>query len=83
MGKIQQRDRIIDYMNENGSINQLDALKELGIMRLASRISDLRRLGYPIGRRMIQTKNRYGETVHFASYYLEDTDGQKEIPAIC
>ena len=41
-----QTQRIIDYIAEFGSITQLDALRDLGIMRLASRISDLKRQGY-------------------------------------
>ena len=41
-------------------------------MRLASRISDLRYQGYAIGRRMKTSKNRYGDDVHFAEYYLEE-----------
>ena len=34
-----QNERILEYMRTEGSITQLDALKELGVMRLASRIS--------------------------------------------
>ena len=49
MGKVEhkptQNQRILDYIERFGSITQLDALKDLGVMRLASRISDLRRLG--------------------------------------
>lgn len=52
MGKVDhkptQNDRILDYIHEFGSITQMEALRDLGIMRLASRISDLKRLGYPI-----------------------------------
>ena len=41
-----QCDRIIRHLNDYGSITSLEAMKEYGIMRLASRISDLRRRGY-------------------------------------
>ena len=40
-----QNQRILDYLDSHGSITQLEALNELGIMRLASRISDLRKRG--------------------------------------
>lgn len=43
-----QNQRIIEYMDKFGSITQLDALRDLGVMRLASRISDLRRMGFAI-----------------------------------
>lgn len=38
-----QETRILDYMLEYGSITALEAMKEFGIMRLASRISDLKK----------------------------------------
>ena len=40
-----QNERILRHLNEQGSITQLEAMKEYGIMRLASRISDLKRKG--------------------------------------
>lgn len=68
--KSTQCDKVLAYMKEFGSITQLEALSDLGCMRLASRISDLRQQGYPIGRRMKTGKNRYGDDVTFAEYYL-------------
>lgn len=40
-----QSEKILDYIRENGSITPLDALREFGCMRLASRISDLKHAG--------------------------------------
>ena len=65
---------ILEYMKKYGSITPLDALNDIGCMRLASRISDLRQQGYPIGRRIKTSKNRYGESVSFAEYYLIEED---------
>lgn len=65
-----QNDRIMDYMNRFGSITQLEALQDLGVMRLASRISDLRSLGYPIISETEVVKNRYGEKCHVKRYRL-------------
>lgn len=70
--KSTQCDKVLAYMKQFGSITQLEALSDLGCMRLASRISDLRNQGYPIGRRMKTGKNRYGESVSFAEYYLQE-----------
>jgi hypothetical protein len=61
-------------MIQFGSITQLEALADIGCMRLASRISDLRQRGYAIGRRMKTGKNRYGDAVSFAEYYLLKED---------
>jgi hypothetical protein len=72
--KYTQCDKVLEYMRTFGSITQLDALRDIGCMRLASRISDLRQRGYPIGRRIKTGKNRYGESVSFAEYYLIEED---------
>lgn len=70
--KPRQNDRIIDYMREFGSITQIQALSDLGVMRLASRISDLRSLGYPITSEIVAVKNRYGEKCHIKRYRLAE-----------
>lgn len=66
-----QNERIIAYMKEHGSITQLDALRDLGVMRLASRISDLKRLGCPIVSTVETVNNKYGEPCRIKRYRLE------------
>ncbi len=68
MKKISQCERILDYIAENGSITQADAMREFGCMRLASRISDLKRQGIPVKSTMETSKNRWGDTVSYARY---------------
>ena len=68
--KLTQCERIIQYIAENGSITQLDALREFGCMRLASRISDIKKMGYAVDKRMEKAKNRYGESVSYARYTI-------------
>lgn len=70
MEKVNQCDKILAYIRENGSITPLDALREFGCMRLASRISDLKRLGYTIKSTMETSKNKYGEPVSYARYTI-------------
>ena len=72
-----QCDKVLEYMRRYGSITQLEALRDIGCMRLASRISDLRYQGYAIGRRMKTSKNRDGEDVYFAEYYLIEEDNHE------
>ena len=43
-----QEAKILRWLSEHGSIDALTALDKLGIMRLASRICDLRKKGVPI-----------------------------------
>ena len=75
MGKVDhkpsQNERILNYMKVWGSITQYEALQDLGVMRLASRISDLRRLGYPIISTTEAVKNRFGETCYVKRYRIE------------
>lgn len=65
-----QAQRILDYMQEHGSITQLEALKDLGVFRLASRISELRKNGCQISSQMVKVENRYGETCRVKRYCL-------------
>jgi len=67
-----QCDKIVRYLNEFGSITQLEALQDLGIMRLASRISELKKLGYEIKVEFAKGVNRYGESVKWAKYSLAE-----------
>ena len=69
--KPSQNQRILDYIEQFGSITQLDAMKDLGVMRLASRVSDLKRLGYPITSTIETVENRFGEKVHIKRYRME------------
>ena len=71
--KPKQTDRILQYMRDFGSITQLQAIADLGCMRLASRISELRKNGICIESRMIGVKNRYQETCWVKEYRLGET----------
>lgn len=72
--KATQADRVLDYIIEFGSITQLEALNELGVMRLASRISDLRKQGFLITSKVVVVKNRFGEKCRIKRYSLGGDD---------
>ena len=65
-----QNERVLSYIEEHGSITQLEALNDLGVMRLASRISDLKRKGYNIISENITVKNRFDEKCSIKRYSL-------------
>lgn len=67
-----QCERIMRHLQEVGSITSAEAMQEYGIYRLASRISDLKKLGVPIQREFVKSKNRFGEETIFARYSLRD-----------
>ena len=67
-----QCERVLKYMQDFGSINPMQAMKDLGVMRLAARVADLKKAGHKITRRTVTGRNRYGAPVIFAEYRLED-----------
>lgn len=66
-----QHERIIQYMKDFGTITTIQAFTDLGITKLTTRISELRRDGYQIRSEKISGKNRYGEKITFNRYSLE------------
>lgn len=59
-------------LTDGGSITPLEALRDYGCYRLASRISDLRREGMNITKRMEEGVSRItGKTVRYSRYYIE------------
>ncbi len=71
MKKKTQCERILDYISDFGSITSLEAMRDLGCMRLASRICDLKHQGYSFITKSEKGKNRYGEETNYFRYFLE------------
>ena len=67
---VKQTEKVLKYMHAFGSITSKEAMDDLGVMRLASRISDLKQAGFDIRSEFVSSKNRYGETVTFKKYWL-------------
>ena len=65
-----QTEKILRHIEEHGSITPLEALQEYGIMRLASRMCDIKRAGYTVHKVTETAKNRYGEPVRYARYTI-------------
>ena len=68
--KEKQADRILKYLRTFGSIDPMQAIRDIGCYRLSARIKDLRDEGYDIQTKIVAQKNRYGETANFAVYSL-------------
>ena len=66
-----QREDILKYIREHGSITPLEAEYELGVMRLAARIMELEREGHKFVHMSIKFQTRHGKTGHYMSYSLE------------
>lgn len=73
-----QRDAILQYITEFGSITPMQAFSDLGITKLATRISEMRKDGMAFKIETVNVKNRYGKTVSFAKYsFAEGTQWQR------
>jgi len=66
-----QNEKILKYLQTHKrGLTAMQALDKFGCMRLASRISDLRKIGYVISREMIAVKDRDGDVRYVANYKL-------------
>lgn len=66
-----QCQRVLDRLRV-GPLTQSEALNDLGVWRLASRITDLRNAGYIISKQTITVKNRFDEECSIAEYRLHE-----------
>ena len=69
-----QREMILDYIKNFGSITSYEAYIDLGITQLATRIKELKEQGFHFNYEWITKKNRYGKNVNFKKYKLEGTN---------
>ncbi len=67
-----QKERIMKYIKDFGSITSWQAYTDLGIMQLGARIDGLQKDGHSFKKEWQQTKNRYGEPVKFIKYSLQE-----------
>ena len=63
-----QHEMILDYINNFGSISPMEAFTDLGITKLATRISEMRQDGHQFSQRMETRKNRFGKVCHYMRY---------------
>lgn len=68
--KMSQKERVLDYMDEFGSISSWEAFRDLGITRLAARAADIEADGITLNRKREVTTNRYGEKVYYTRYSI-------------
>lgn len=69
-----QRQMVLQYIHEHGSITSYEAYIDLGITQLATRIKELKEEGYQFSYTWITKKNRYDKPIRFKKYKLEVTN---------
>lgn len=62
--------RVLNYINQFGSITTWDAFKDLGCTRLSEYIRQLRQ-ELPIEDEWVESINRYGEKVQYKRYWIK------------
>lgn len=70
MARITQKDRLLKYFEDFGSITSWQAYADLGIMQLATRIFELKERGYIFKKEKVKKLNRWGQEVSFDKYIL-------------
>lgn len=70
MGRKTQKERIIEYIEKFGSISPMEAFRDLGITKLATRVSEMKKEGMQFKITLEKSKNRFGESVYYARYTL-------------
>lgn len=68
-----QKQKILDHLARRGSVTTMEAFTELGITKLTTRISELRRDGYDIVAERVVLRDNYGRVkTRFNRYRLND-----------
>ena len=73
MKQLTQHDLVLNYIKQFGSITPLEAFNDLGITKLATRISEMRREGIEIEGETIAVKNRFGQKCYVKRYTLKES----------
>ena len=71
-GKYSQNMKVLNHIKKHGSITSWDAFSIYHCLRLSARVSDLKKMGYPIKTTMKTVKNSDGGTTNIAVYTLAE-----------
>jgi hypothetical protein len=74
-GSQSQNERILAILQSGRSLTPLEALREVGSLRLRARVHNLKAMGYDIQTRMVERDGK-----HFAEYFLPLPKGQLSLP---
>lgn len=63
-----QKQMVLDYIREFGSITPIDAFRDLGVTRLAAKVFELKKEGHDIDKVIETGKNSFGDRMRYARY---------------
>lgn len=64
-----QKENILQFLFDGNSLTGLEALRKFGTMKLSTRVSELRALGFDIQHQMVQRNNKW-----VAKYFMAPCD---------
>ena len=70
--KPSQKERVMKYIEDFGSISSFEAYKDLGITQLGARIWELKKDGVNVRTRWRVSYNRYGDKVTYKEYFIRE-----------
>ena len=75
--RLTQHQKVIQYIEQFGSITPMQAFADLGITKLATRISEMRKSGMEFKIEIVHGKNRFQEPVRYAKYSFPEDKNEK------
>lgn len=69
-----QKEQILDYLQKFKTITPMEAFADLGITKLATRVSEMRSDGIEFHIETVKRKNRFGKPIRFCKYSLKETN---------
>lgn len=74
MNKSSQINRILSYLKKYKTITAKEALENIAVERLASRIHDMKERGIPVQDKFVNGVNRFGEPTRYKIYWIEEEE---------
>ena len=74
MARTTHKERVLDAMQNGRTISPWYAINTLGNTRLSATIFDLKKDGHIISKETVVGVNKFGDTIRYAVYKLEDND---------
>lgn len=71
-----QENMILDYIKKHGSITNLEAILNLGVMQCPARIWGLKRRGIKIATRKKQVFDRFQQPKTIVEYFIKNEEGE-------
>ena len=74
-----QREEVLNYMREHGSITRIESFYRIGVTELSSRIGEIERIDkIRINRKPITIKARNGRKVNITKYSIAEEEHESE-----